>query len=91
MSLEFEWDEVKRLANVAKHGIDFYDVLEVFASPHLEIEARQTNGETRRLAVGLLADRLVTVVFTHRGEAIRIISARRARHGERRQYQALYH
>jgi uncharacterized DUF497 family protein len=91
MSLEFEWDEAKRLANVAKHGIDFYDVLEIFASPHLEIEARQTNGETRRLAVGRLAGRLVTVVFTHRGEAIRIISARRARHGERRQYQALYH
>jgi uncharacterized DUF497 family protein len=91
MSLEFEWDEGKRLANVAKHGIDFYDVLEVFASPHLEIEARPTNGEPRRLAVGLLDGRLVTIVFTHRGEAIRIISARRARHGERRQYQALYH
>jgi uncharacterized DUF497 family protein len=91
MSLEIEWDEAKRMANVAKHGIDFYDVLEVFASSHLEIEARQTNGETRRLAVGLIAGRLVTIVFTHRGEAIRIISARRARHGERRQYQALHH
>jgi uncharacterized protein (DUF4415 family) len=29
----FEWDEAKRQANLAKHGIDFLDVLGVFAHP----------------------------------------------------------
>jgi uncharacterized DUF497 family protein len=91
MSFAFGWDKAKRHANIAKHGIDFLDVLEIFAAPHLEIAARPTSGERRHLAVGPLDGPIIAVVFTHRGEAIRIISARRARHGERRQYQALYH
>jgi hypothetical protein len=30
-SVEFEWDEAKRRANILKHGIDFVDAIEVFA------------------------------------------------------------
>ena len=26
----FEWDDQKRVANLAKHGIDFEDAIEVF-------------------------------------------------------------
>ena len=32
----FEWDENKRLANIAKHGIDFRDAMDVFFEPHLD-------------------------------------------------------
>jgi uncharacterized DUF497 family protein len=32
----------------------------------------------------------VTVIYVLRGEAIRLISARRARHDERRDYEALF-
>jgi len=28
--MRFEWDEAKRTANIAKHGIDFCDVPEMF-------------------------------------------------------------
>jgi uncharacterized protein len=28
--MEFEWDEAKRAANLAKHGVDFEDVLPMF-------------------------------------------------------------
>ena len=31
-SVRFEWDEAKRTANIAKHGIDFLDVPEMFTS-----------------------------------------------------------
>ena len=31
-SVRFEWDEAKRKANIAKHGIDFLDVPEMFGS-----------------------------------------------------------
>src|SRR5438093_11330090 len=31
----FAWDEGKRVANIAKHGIDFADVREMFAGPML--------------------------------------------------------
>ena len=30
--VRFEWDEAKRKANIAKHGIDFLDVPEMFAA-----------------------------------------------------------
>ena len=30
--VRFEWDEAKRKANIAKHGIDFLDVPEMFGS-----------------------------------------------------------
>jgi uncharacterized DUF497 family protein len=30
MSQEFEWDEIKRLSNIEKLGIDFEDTIEVF-------------------------------------------------------------
>ena len=46
--------------------------------------------EERFLAVGLLEGRYVTVVYTVRAEAIRIISFRRARREEREKYQDLY-
>ena len=41
-------------------------------------------------AIGIVQGVHVAVVFTLRGSAIRIISARRARHGEREQHQALH-
>jgi len=31
--IDFEWDERKRLSNLAKHGIDLADAAHVFASP----------------------------------------------------------
>jgi hypothetical protein len=76
----FEWDANKNLSNVAKHGIDFAEALLVFSEP-----TRQRQ-EMRRLIVGRVAEMFVTVVFTHRGERIRIISARRSRNSERKRY-----
>jgi uncharacterized DUF497 family protein len=38
----FEWDERKRQANLAKHRIDFQDVLRVFDGPVFErVDNRQ--------------------------------------------------
>jgi uncharacterized DUF497 family protein len=31
--MRFEWDERKRLANLAKHGLDFRRAVQVFARP----------------------------------------------------------
>lgn len=87
MALRFEWDERKRLVNIEKHALDFWDVGEVFAAPHLVVSARHAGSEERWLAVGLLEGRFVTVVFTIRAETLRVISFRRARHEERSRYQ----
>ena len=72
------------------HGIDFLYAVEVFAVPHVEEPARQTAGEARCLVIGIVGDRMITVIFVRRGDVTRLISARSARHGERRRYQALF-
>ncbi len=86
----FEWDERKRLANLEKHGLDFFDVIEVFEAPYIEVPSIYGGKEDRFLAIGKLEGRYVTVVFTVRSESVRIISFRRARHEERRKYCEIY-
>ncbi|MBI5816491.1 MAG: BrnT family toxin [Nitrospinae bacterium] len=46
--------------------------------------------ETRRLAIGSLNGRLVTVIYTLRSDVVRIISFRRARVDEREAYKKLH-
>jgi uncharacterized DUF497 family protein len=85
--LEFEWDEGKRKANIEKHGIDFSTARRVFHDPAaVMMEGSHRSGERRLLMVGRLDEVLVTVVYTLREERLRIISARRARRSERKQY-----
>jgi uncharacterized protein len=88
--MRFEWDERKRRSNLAKHGLDFLDISEVFETPHIVVPSAYEGEEERFLAIGTIAGRWVTVVYTTRSEAIRIISFRRARHEERQKYQELY-
>lgn len=87
--MRYEWDERKRLSNLEKHGFDFFDVIDVFESTHVETPSPHSS-EKRFLATGIFKQRFVTIVYTMRGEAIRIISFRRARHEERDTYQKLY-
>ena len=88
--MNFEWDERKRLSNIQKHGLDFLDVGEVFDQPHVVVPSANEGREKRFLAIGLLEGRNVTVVYTIRVEAVRVISFRRARHEERQKYKELY-
>lgn len=88
--MRFEWDENKRLSNLEKHHLDFFEVVDIFETPHVEVVSSYEGEEKRFLAIGMLEGRFVTVVYTHRSTAIRIISFRRARHEEKRKYQELY-
>jgi uncharacterized protein len=82
----FEWDESKREVNLAKHYIDFRDAKRVFDGPVFERGERR-HGEDRTLAIGLMEDIEIVVVYVMRGARRRIISARRANRNERRDYQ----
>lgn len=88
--MEFGFDEAKRLANIAKHDLDFRDADLVFAGPILLGAARALDGEQRWLAVGMIENVYVTIIFTWRGEVIRLISMRKARRNERARYQDLF-
>jgi uncharacterized DUF497 family protein len=87
--MRFSWDDRKNSANFKKHGITFSEAGKVFSGPvYTYPDDRNDYAEPRRIAVGLMDVRLVTVVFVERGEElIRIISARKANNLERRLYE----
>ncbi|HMK90606.1 MAG TPA: BrnT family toxin [Methylocystis sp.] len=84
----FQWDDDKGAYNYAKHGVRFEAARGVFKDPFAieEIDDRENYGEERFILIGMASGRLLTVVYTMRGEAIRIISARGAEPYEHRQY-----
>jgi uncharacterized DUF497 family protein len=84
-----EWDEDKRRSNLDKHGLDFVRAADMLSGVHVVIPSLYEGDEPRWLAVGVVEARLVTLVFTLRGDRHRIISLRRARHDERRIYEDL--
>ena len=88
-SVRFEWDEAKRKANLAKHGIDFRDVPEMFTNLMLVgPDNRKDYGETRKIGFGFIRGRLMAIAFTEReSNSIRIISARKANTREEAHYQ----
>lgn len=85
--VEFEWDDNKRIANAQKHGIDFADAVKIFDDTRKLTFRASHRGEERFLSIGVMHSRIVTVVFTLRGDKVRIISARHARKNERAQYE----
>ncbi len=87
--MEFEWDPLKARRNAAKHGVLFADAVLVLEDDNaLTLMAQEADGEQRWVTVGLDAlGRLLVVVYTWRGDKARLISARPAAPGERKQYE----
>ncbi|MCE5327191.1 MAG: BrnT family toxin [Planctomycetaceae bacterium] len=85
----FEWDDDKNRQNIQKHGIDFEDACDVFAGLYLSFyDSRREYGEDRWLAIGLMKDLTVVVVFVEESERVRrIISARKAQSSEKKRYE----
>ena len=88
--MRFEWDETKNRANEAKHGVDFVHIQLLFDGRPIRTIPSDYAPEERWLTVGLLDGLFYTVVWTPRGEAIRLISVRRSRHAEVRQYRSVH-
>lgn len=88
--MDFEWDSAKEWANRKKHGVDFRTAAKVFLDPDvIEFDDRDAAGELRFSAIGLVDGRMLFVVYTMRGDAVRIISARGAEPHEKRKYHEL--
>jgi uncharacterized DUF497 family protein len=95
----FEWDDSKAKQNRSRHGISFAAAVTAFDDP-LQLRsgdiAHSTPQEEREILIGRKdGGVIVTVIFTTRGEVIRLISARRAERKERTLYyeneKAHYH
>ena len=89
MAVTFEWDARKAGQNVAAHGVSFEEAATSFGDPlSLTIEDPvHSTEEERSVTIGESSrERLLVVVHTERGDAIRIISARPATARERSDY-----
>jgi uncharacterized DUF497 family protein len=83
------WDETKRLANLAKHGVDFA-VAQGFdwETALTAVDDRRDYGEGRFISIGYVGLRLHVMVWTPRGDDTRIIGLRKANDREERRYHA---
>jgi uncharacterized DUF497 family protein len=88
-AMRYEWDKNKARLNLEKHGVHFADAVGVFEdTAALSREDMDAQAEHRFLAVGSdFLGRILTVVYTYRQDAIRIISARPASKKERLAYE----
>lgn len=86
--MRYEWDEGKRAANLAKHGIDFADAARFDWSTAMEtVDNRLEYGEKRWVALGRIDRRLHVLIYTERNDNIRLISLRKANNREREFYE----
>lgn len=88
--MRFQFDPSKAKSNKRKHGVSFADAEGIFYDP-LALHQPDTawKDEVRYVTVGMgSAGLVVVVVYTLRGEEIRLISARRATRREVKQYES---
>jgi uncharacterized DUF497 family protein len=82
-----EWDDNKNQLNIRKHGISFATAALVFADEErIEYYDRLHSLEEDRYVILGCVQGILYVVYTMRGEAARLISARRATPWERKIY-----
>jgi uncharacterized DUF497 family protein len=75
LTLNYEWDERKRVSNLEKHQVDFTTMRD-FEWDTAVVDSNDHYGEIRFAAVGYVGSRLYVAVYTVRNTAMRIISMR---------------
>ena len=84
----FEYDPEKSATNLAKHGIDFEQAQALWDDDDRLATLSSTPDEVRWMVIGKISERHWTAVYTTRNEAIRIISVRRSRDNEVKDYDS---
>lgn len=87
--MRFQWDQDKSDACFRERGFDFAYAAGAFGDAIRVIrqDTRYSYGEVRYQLTGEVDGRLFVVVYTHRQEEVRIISARKANQREVRRYE----
>lgn len=83
--MQFEWGDNKHQSNIDKHGVSFEIVDQFEFDTALEISYTR-NDELRTTAYGLVGNRVYCLVYTLRGEIVRVISLRKANRREVKTY-----
>lgn len=85
--MDLEWDEAKRQAVLAERGVDLADTEAALLDERALTVTQDHGGEVRYATIGMgPLGRLLTVVWTRRGNKVRIITAWRSNARERRRY-----
>ena len=76
----FEWHDKKASSKLKKHAVSFEIARSVFRDAFAieRLDDTTDDDEERTIIIGMAEGRLLTVVYTERGEVLRIISARKA-------------
>ncbi|MGA2084790.1 MAG: BrnT family toxin [Terracidiphilus sp.] len=88
--MDFDWDLGKAETNFRKHGVRFSESLAVFEDDYaITITDEESDPDEQRfVSMGTgVKGRVLVVVYSYRGEKIRILSARPAEAHERSQYE----
>ncbi|MEQ8434108.1 MAG: BrnT family toxin [Oceanicaulis sp.] len=85
-SIEYEWDEAKRRANLERHRVDFA-LVEAFDWSTAFTADQSVGGERRHVSTSFIGARLYVLVWTKRNGRTRVISLRKANGRERDAYE----
>jgi uncharacterized protein len=88
--MRFEWDGNKAASNHKNHGVSFDEAVTVFYDPLAATfpDPDHSQEESRLITAGYsVRGRLLVVSHIERGGAVRLISARRATHRERKRHE----
>ncbi len=86
--MKFQFDPAKAKSNLKKHNVSFADAEGVFYDALAIHQEDDYPKEERWIAIGLgSAGEILVVIYTFRGDSVRLISARRATRREVQVYE----
>ncbi len=92
-NIEFEWDQGNQTKNEKKHGIFSFEAESVFFNKEaipIGIQVMPIINESRFCLCGLsIKHQVISVIFTFRGDKLRVISARLASKKEKLIYEKI--
>ncbi|HMN74288.1 MAG TPA: BrnT family toxin [Rhodoblastus sp.] len=92
LAVTLEWDERKREKTLAERGLDFADVAAADWDIAFTVEDVRTDyNEVRFVTMAPIGNRLCVFAWCRRGDALRVISLRRANERERSRYEEALH
>ncbi len=90
--MNFEWDVRKAATNLRRHAVSSTAGARALAAGNVleRPDERQDYGEERTFALALLGGQVLAIAYTVRGDAVRLISVRRASRHETKTYWKSY-
>ena len=86
--MHFEYDEHKSQTNKEKHGIDFVNAQKLWEDKQgIVVPANIVGEEIRYALIAKFDTKCYVAIFTLRNEAYRLISVRRCRKNEEKNYE----